>query len=753
MAAERAAGDARRWTDREGAAVVHRSAAGLELRAATAQLAEAEQALQALAASGADVAASAGAAEQSLIEGRRRHAAALAAANEGEAAIAAADAALQACIRAAAELAGQHRELVARVQLVSEAVAVGQNDITTVRGRIEQAEAEVASLDAIHRSSASELEISERAAATSQAGVEQLRNLLREAEQQLLQVREVAQVTVARAASLRGQVDGALGGNGAVAAAVSDGRVAARRLLDCFRVREAADAAAIEAALESHLGAWIAADFDSCAALLSGDGGREEVLRADLEIERPLPAPPGTRNALDAVDVFDTAALGAISDSLRSTWLAEDLATARQVAGQGGRAVLPDGRIISAGGVRGGGRPGQTLELAAEERSAASTAQAALAAERAALARLRDLGGEVHEAEAELAARSSALQTVRLAIAETAALLSSARGLADAERRRIDSLQEADHVRVAELGDLERNVVVTATATAAAEADRELALRNAESRRVEASEARVAVDAAALALNHADTAASQARLMSDDLGRRVAATRQAAEAAGLRRDQAELRILAAETEAIIALVRVGRAESVTGAIATDVYAASAALESAAPALAESERLLAALDAERSEVAIAVARAADERQAADLELTAAEARLADLADVVRDDGDDEGPEPDAQAAEKAEREIVRLERRITQMGPVNGLAPEQHQALAARVDVLRSGRDDVGDAAIDIRAMAAQLNQHIEARFDEVFGAVSDHFRDLYAELFPGGTATLRLDRQPNRYER
>ncbi len=78
----------------------------------------------------------------------------------------------------------------------------------------------------------------------------------------------------------------------------------------------------------------------------------------------------------------------------------------------------------------------------------------------------------------------------------------------------------------------------------------------------------------------------------------------------------------------------------------------------------------------------------------------------LAEAVRDDEEDEGPEPEAGDADRAEREIVRLERRVAALGPVNALAPEEHERLAARVAVLRAGRDDLGNACTDIRAMAA-----------------------------------------------
>ena len=98
-----------------------------------------------------------------------------------------------------------------------------------------------------------------------------------------------------------------------------------------------------------------------------------------------------------------------------------------------------------------------------------------------------------------------------------------------------------------------------------------------------------------------------------------------------------------------------------------------------------------------------------------------------------------------AAERAEREIVRLERRIAGLGPVNALAPEQHEVLNARVITIAIQRDDLAGACSELRAMARQLESEIEQRFDTVFGAVSFHFQELYAELFPGGKATLRLE--------
>jgi chromosome segregation protein len=147
------------------------------------------------------------------------------------------------------------------------------------------------------------------------------------------------------------------------------------------------------------------------------------------------------------------------------------------------------------------------------------------------------------------------------------------------------------------------------------------------------------------------------------------------------------------------------------------------------------------------VAVALARANDEASAAGAERAAAQSRVDELADAVRGDEEDEGPEPDAQAAEKAEREIVRLERKIAALGPVNAFAPEEHEVLALRVHGVRQDHDDLAGASRDIVHLAALLTKHAQKRFDDVFARTAQAFGELFKELFPGGTASLRLEMQ------
>jgi chromosome segregation protein len=209
--------------------------------------------------------------------------------------------------------------------------------------------------------------------------------------------------------------------------------------------------------------------------------------------------------------------------------------------------------------------------------------------------------------------------------------------------------------------------------------------------------------------------------------------------------QAEARVAAAETDVLTALARSGDASSSAHSAAGHVAQAEERLSRASLPLAPLEAGIAAAESERSEVKIAVARAEDEVNAATDEVGIAEMRVAELTDSVRDEVEEDAPELDAAAAERAEREITRLERRIAAMGPVNALAPEQHEVLAERVSRQRADREDLAVAAGEIRNLARRLSTEAGRRFDAVFGAVSVHFAGLFGELFPGGRATLHLE--------
>ena len=746
--AERARGDQQRSVDRVHSGVVQRGQAAEDAREAGADLALRAEAVDALATAARDALALRARHEQRVGAAREARAAAAAELARSEQVAARAEAARVLAEREHAEADAAVRRCAIQLRLFSDVAQVLDERVAQGRARaadLRQRAADAAAARVEVAVVVLGAEAAHRAAATTLEGA---RADAVEATARLDAAREVARAALARAATLRGQVEGALGGRGAIAEAVSGGDLVARRLIDSFSVVDPADAAAVEAALEQHLGAWIVDDLDAAAALLVvGGSGREELLRRDATpSEGGTPALPGdVRPAIEAIRAA-AGAEGALAACLAGAWLAPDVTVARgAVALAGGRAVLPDGTVLTAHGLRGGGRPGRTLELAAAEHEAAEHAARAIDSEQAADAVRRSAQEAVANAEAAERASGEAVQAARLDAAETAARATAAAEAVAGEEGRLGAVEAELANRQDERGSLEQEDSTATAGLAAAEATLQAARARAVSAREVLAVARRAAEEAGQRLEALESEAAANALVADDHRRRVAAAGEAVTDAGARLSAASARLLGAELTVLAGLARRRAAGHALVTADAAVEAALRGIDRAAPDLAVSERAVDVLEAERSEVAVVLARAQDEATAARADVETSEARVAEMADAVRDDDRDEGPEPEAGDAERAEREIVRLERRIAALGPVNALAPEQHDHLAVRVGLLRAGRDDLGTACADIRVMATRLTAEIDRRFEAVFGAVSVHFHELFAELFPGGRATLRRE--------
>ncbi|MGP8160365.1 MAG: chromosome segregation protein SMC [Candidatus Dormibacteria bacterium] len=763
MAAERCRGEARRFADRARTAALHRADARRQYHAAALEVEAAVRALGELA--GAD--REAGERRRDLetamagLSAQRREAAAEASGAQRQAddaerdLVRAAAAALAA--RTGARERAENRDLLDQtVQAAAAELAAAQARTGELETAARAAQGRLARIEAT--ATAAETEAALRA-----AELEEARRGLREAEGRRVEARERMTAALARAASLRGQVDGLLGGTGAIGARAAE--LGAVRLVDVIRVLDPGDATAVEAALEPHLGAWVVADVDRALDLLRGAEVREEVLTAGAAAgpggEGELAAQgdvagvdgggPGAtgggaaRRALDAVEVEPRARAAAIH-CLARTWLVADLATARRVATAAAvRAVLPDGAVITAAGARAGGGSAPTLSLVAAAREAEAAAGSASALEAAAGAEVRRWTGAVAAADQALGRASAELAARRREAAEASAQ-SAAAGIAAAmESRRLPALE----------AELNRHVEARTQAAAAAESaelDAERAGRTEEDLRAAAEQARARFtelrdrsDRLTAQLARAEAAVAELRLAVDEADRRrFESERRRSDAAGRLADS-DARVAGAETDVLAALAHGGAAAAAALSAEGTVERAAAHLSEMSRPLGEMESALTDLEAERGEVRVAVARAEDEVNAARSEVGVAEMRLAEQAELVRDHVDDDPAELDSAAAERAEREISRLERRIAAMGPVNALAPEQHAALADRVGRLRAGRDDLTVASAEVGNLVRRFEAEAGRRFEAVFGAVNVHFAELFSGLVPGGRAALRLE--------
>jgi chromosome segregation protein len=101
-----------------------------------------------------------------------------------------------------------------------------------------------------------------------------------------------------------------------------------------------------------------------------------------------------------------------------------------------------------------------------------------------------------------------------------------------------------------------------------------------------------------------------------------------------------------------------------------------------------------------------------------------------------------PLADEERAE-IDRQMVRLERRRAQIGPVNPLAEREYEEAREHVDGLRSQREDAERAIAELAALIRDIDREIERAFEETFDATARNFEEMVEHLFPGGRGKLR----------
>ncbi|HEY5045514.1 MAG TPA: AAA family ATPase [Solirubrobacteraceae bacterium] len=109
----------------------------------------------------------------------------------------------------------------------------------------------------------------------------------------------------------------------------------------------------------------------------------------------------------------------------------------------------------------------------------------------------------------------------------------------------------------------------------------------------------------------------------------------------------------------------------------------------------------------------------------------------------------GERVEALAPEQAEALIARVERlqrRREQLGPVNPLAQEEYAEAVAHVEELEGRRADLETALRELKAVIRETDRQIQETFEQTFAAAARNFEELAGDVFPGGSGRLRLVR-------
>ncbi len=151
-----------------------------------------------------------------------------------------------------------------------------------------------------------------------------------------------------------------------------------------------------------------------------------------------------------------------------------------------------------------------------------------------------------------------------------------------------------------------------------------------------------------------------------------------------------------------------------------------------------------------------AAARERRAAAEAHASAAGARVEDVATQAREQTG-KAPEELAEAAggllssalgsapiNEVERRLERLKSERDAAGPVNLRAQEELAETQERIETLTTEKNDVAQGVAKLRSAITKLNNEGRARLLRAFEEVDAHFAQLFATLFEGGQAALKL---------
>ena len=91
------------------------------------------------------------------------------------------------------------------------------------------------------------------------------------------------------------------------------------------------------------------------------------------------------------------------------------------------------------------------------------------------------------------------------------------------------------------------------------------------------------------------------------------------------------------------------------------------------------------------------------------------------------------------------QITELQSKRMDIGTVNALAVEELETSESRLTDMIAQRQDVTEAIKNLELTIDEINETSKARFKEAFDFINEKFKEVFVDLFGGGTAKLTLD--------
>jgi chromosome segregation ATPase len=265
---------------------------------------------------------------------------------------------------------------------------------------------------------------------------------------------------------------------------------------------------------------------------------------------------------------------------------------------------------------------------------------------------------------------------------------------------------------------------------------------------------RTAADGLALARSDAETEAAREAALGEIQGGAERASRHARRAEGLlgerHREALRARVAAGEellddvraalaaVEAVGAAIRarVARTEGKVIGGEDDGDEIAGELRACSQQEFELQAEMSAAADELTKAEVEAAHLGDRRAEAERELAAIAERLGEEIPAAEEALSDE---------ERADidRRLERLDRRRSQIGPVNPLAKREYDEAREHVESLQAQREDTERAMRELETLIRDIDNEIERAFEQTFEATAKNFEEMVEHLFPGGRGRLR----------
>ncbi|MEE9259135.1 MAG: chromosome segregation protein SMC [Nitrospinaceae bacterium] len=100
-------------------------------------------------------------------------------------------------------------------------------------------------------------------------------------------------------------------------------------------------------------------------------------------------------------------------------------------------------------------------------------------------------------------------------------------------------------------------------------------------------------------------------------------------------------------------------------------------------------------------------------------------------------------------EEVDGQIHELKGKIQRMGEVNLAALSEFQQTNERYEFLKQQQEDLAESIQLLHETIEKINRTTQSRFKETFEKVNENFKEIFARLFRGGKAELRLTDESN----